>query len=199
MLDRYGEDGFQSCEGFDDWSTFSSTDWTEPQQDGSGFSDWGAFQDNTRKEESSTLLEEEAGTFKFPKNVCSVVLHIFFCGCMTKLIYRSKSDVLSNCCTCVIVVFDTCVSQTENGEKGNPWVIFNDCFQVERAENDPAVMEIPTLSVLQQSTLDKPSQSAAISRYLSMAFVTVHYEIMNAVAMRLHLASIFLTGVEGFK
>ncbi len=108
----------------------------------------------------------------------------FFCGCMPKLIYRSKSDMLSDCCTCVIVVFDTCVSQTENGEKGNPWVIFNDCFQVEGDENDPAVIEIPTLSVLQQSTLNKPSQSAAISRYLSMAFVTVHYEIMNAVAMR---------------
>lgn len=98
MLDRYGEDGFQSCEGFDDWSTFSSADWTEPQQDSSGFSDWGAFQDNTRKEESSTLPVAEAGTFEFPENVCSVVLHIFFCGSMTKFIYRSKSD--TNCCTC---------------------------------------------------------------------------------------------------
>ncbi len=77
ILDRYGKDGFQSCEGFDDWSTFSSTDLTEPEQDDSGFSDWGAFQDNTGKEESSTLLEEEAGTFKSPKNVCYVVLHIF--------------------------------------------------------------------------------------------------------------------------
>ncbi len=160
ILDRYGKDGFQSCEGFDDWSTFSSTDLTEPEQDGSGFSDWGAFQDNTGKEESSTLLEEEAGTFKSPKNVCYVVFAYFFCGCMPKFIYRSKSDMLSDCCTCVIVVFDTCVSQTENGEKRE---------QVEGDENDPAVMEIPTLSVLQQSTLNKPSQSAAISRYLSMA------------------------------
>ncbi|XP_016330997.1 uncharacterized protein LOC107679822 isoform X3 [Sinocyclocheilus anshuiensis] len=120
MLDRYGEDGFQSCEGFDDWSTFSSADWTEPQQHGNGFSDWGAFQDNTSKEESTTLPVAEAGTSQFPEN-------------------------------------------TENGEKGNPWFIFNDCFQVEGAEKDPVVMEIPTLSVLQQSTLDKPSQSAAIS------------------------------------
>ncbi|XP_016330996.1 uncharacterized protein LOC107679822 isoform X2 [Sinocyclocheilus anshuiensis] len=102
MLDRYGEDGFQSCEGFDDWSTFSSADWTEPQQHGNGFSDWGAFQDNTSKEESTTLPVAEAGTSQFPENV-------------------------------------------------------------EGAEKDPVVMEIPTLSVLQQSTLDKPSQSAAIS------------------------------------
>ncbi|XP_016110498.1 uncharacterized protein [Sinocyclocheilus grahami] len=120
MLNRYGEDGFQSCEGFDDWSTFSSADWTEPQQDGSGFSDWGAFQDNTSKEESTTLPVAEAWTSKFPEN-------------------------------------------TENGEKGNPWFIFNDCFQVEGAEKDPVVMEILTLCVLQQSTLDKPSQYAAIS------------------------------------
>lgn len=63
------------------------------------------------------------------------------------------------------MVFDACVPQNENGEKGNPWFIFNGCFQVEGGEKDPAVMEIPTLSVLQQSTLDKPSQSAAISRY----------------------------------
>lgn len=63
------------------------------------------------------------------------------------------------------MVFDACVSQTENEEKGNPWFIFDDCFQVEGSEKDPVVMEIPALSVLQQSTLDKPSQSAAISRY----------------------------------
>lgn len=77
MLDRYGEDDFQSCEGFDDWSTFSSVDWTEPEQDGSGFSDWGAFQDNTSTEESSTLPVAEAGTFEFPENVCFIVFHIF--------------------------------------------------------------------------------------------------------------------------
>ncbi|XP_016150217.1 uncharacterized protein [Sinocyclocheilus grahami] len=118
MLDRHGEDGFQSCDGFDDWSTFSSADWTEPQQDGSGVSDWGAVQDKTRKEESSTLPVAEAGTFEFPEN-------------------------------------------TENGDKGNPWFIFNDCFQ--EAETDPVMMEIPTLSLLQQSVLDKPSHSAAIS------------------------------------
>ncbi|RXN27518.1 hypothetical protein ROHU_019972 [Labeo rohita] len=52
---------------------------------------------------------------------------------------------------------------TENGHKGNPWFVFTDCFQVEGAEDNPVLMEIPTLSVLQQSTLDKPSQSAAIS------------------------------------
>ncbi|XP_042630254.1 uncharacterized protein LOC122148189 [Cyprinus carpio] len=120
MLDRYGEDCFQSCEEFDDWSTFSSADWTEPQQDGNGFSDWGAFQDKTRKEESSTPPVAEAGTFEFPEN-------------------------------------------TENGDKGNPWFIFNDCFQIEEEEKDPVMMEIPTLSLLQQSTLDKSSQSAAIS------------------------------------
>ncbi|XP_026100033.1 uncharacterized protein LOC113070805 [Carassius auratus] len=120
MLDRYGEDGFPSCEGFDDWSTFSSADWTEPQQDDNGFSDWGAFQDRTREEESSTLSGAGAGTSEFPEN-------------------------------------------TENGDKGNPWFIFNECFQVEDAEKDPVMMEIPTLSLLQQSTLDKPSQSSAIS------------------------------------
>ncbi|KAK2878531.1 hypothetical protein QQF64_011418 [Cirrhinus molitorella] len=120
MLDRYGEDGFQSCEGFDDWSTFSSADWTEAKQDGSGFSDWGAFQDNTRKEELTHLPVAEAGTFEFPEN-------------------------------------------TENGNEGNPWFVFSECFRVERAEKDPVVMEIPKLSLLQQSILDKPSQSAAIS------------------------------------
>lgn len=41
------------------------------------------------------------------------------------------------------------------------------------------MMEIPTLSQLQQSTLDMPSQSAAISRYKSIASATVHYEIMK--------------------
>ncbi|XP_073683552.1 uncharacterized protein [Garra rufa] len=121
MLDHYGEDGFQICEGFDDWSTFSSVDWTEPKQDGGGFSDWGAFQDNTRKEELSSVPVAETGTFEFPENA-------------------------------------------ENGDEGNPWFVFSDCFQVEGAEKDPVVMEIPTLSLLQQSTLDKPSQSAAISR-----------------------------------
>ncbi|XP_067224127.1 uncharacterized protein si:dkey-229e3.2 [Chanodichthys erythropterus] len=120
MLDHYGEDSFQSCEGFDDWSTFSSADWTEPRHDEKVFSDLGGFQDKTRKEELSTIPVTETGTFEFPENA-------------------------------------------ENGNKVNPWFIFNDCFQVEEKEKNPVMMEIPTLSQLQQSTLDKPSQSAAIS------------------------------------
>ncbi|XP_043118483.1 uncharacterized protein si:dkey-229e3.2 [Puntigrus tetrazona] len=121
MLDRYGEDGFHSCEGFDDWSAFGTTDWTESQRDGSGFADWGAFQDNTEKEELPTLPAAGAGAFEFPEN-------------------------------------------TENGEKGNAWFILKDCFRVEGSEKDPVLLrEIPALSVLQQSTLDKPSLSAAIS------------------------------------
>lgn len=77
MLGRYSEDGFQSCEGFDDWSTFSSADWTEPQHDDKVFADLGGFQDRSRKEELSTLSVTETGTFEFPENVCSAVLYIF--------------------------------------------------------------------------------------------------------------------------
>lgn len=118
MLGRYGEDGFQSCEGFDEWSTFSSADWTEPQQT----SDLSGFQDEVkaRKEELSTIPVTETGTFEFPENA-------------------------------------------ENGDKVKPCFIFNECFQVEKAEENLVMMEIPTLSQLQQSTLDMPSQSAAIS------------------------------------
>lgn len=120
MLDLNSEDAFQSCEGFEEWSTFSSADWTEPQQDDKGFSDLGGLQDKTRKEELSTIPVTETGTSEFPENA-------------------------------------------KNGDTVNPWVIFNDCFQVEGAEKNLTMMEIPTLSQLQQSTLDMPSQSAAIS------------------------------------
>ncbi|XP_056101652.1 uncharacterized protein si:dkey-229e3.2 [Rhinichthys klamathensis goyatoka] len=120
MLDLYGEDGFQSGEGFDEWSTFSSADWTEPQQDDKGFSDLGGLQDKTRKEELSAIPVTETGTFEFPE-------------------------------------------RAENGDKVNPWFIFNDCFQVEEGEKNLIMMEIPTLSQLHQSTLHMPSQSAAIS------------------------------------
>lgn len=78
----------------------------------------------------------------------------------------------------VIVIFNAYVLQAENGDKVNPWFIFNDCFQVEEAEKNLIMMEIPTLSQLQQSTLDMPSQSASISRYKSIAFATVHYEML---------------------
>lgn len=81
--------------------------------------------------------------------------------------------------TSVIVIFNAVVLQAENGNKVNPWFIFNVCFQVEEEKKNPVMMEIPTLSQLQQNTLDKPSQAAAISRYKSMAFATVHYEIMK--------------------
>ncbi|XP_067310623.1 uncharacterized protein si:dkey-229e3.2 [Pseudorasbora parva] len=116
MLGRNGEDGFQSCEGFDEWSTFSSADWTEPQQT----SDLGGFQDKARKAKSSAIPVKETGTFEFPENA-------------------------------------------ENGDKVNPWFIFNDCFQVEEAEENLIMVEIPTLSQLQQTILDMPCQPAAIS------------------------------------
>lgn len=102
MLDQYGEDGFQSCEGFDEWSTFSSADWTEPQHDEKVFSDLGGFQDKTRKEEISTIPVTETGTFEFPENVCSAVLHIFLWLHNTKFIYCSRGDILSNKCYCDI-------------------------------------------------------------------------------------------------
>ncbi|XP_051579068.1 uncharacterized protein si:dkey-229e3.2 [Myxocyprinus asiaticus] len=70
MLDSYGEDGFQSCEGFDDWSTFSSPGWEEPQQDDNSFSDWAGFQQNSKKEEElSTIPVTETRTFELPENV----------------------------------------------------------------------------------------------------------------------------------
>ncbi|KAK7153284.1 hypothetical protein R3I93_011247 [Phoxinus phoxinus] len=118
MLDLYGEDGCE--EGFDEWSTFSSADWTEPQQDDKGFSDLGGLQDKSRKEELSTVPVTETGTSECPENA-------------------------------------------ENGDKINPWFVFKDCFQAEEAEKNLIMMEIPTLSQLQQSTLDMSSQSAAIS------------------------------------
>jgi len=74
VLDLHGKDGFQSGEGFDEWSTFSSADWTQPQQDDKGFSDLGGFQDKTRKEELSAIPVTETGTFEFPENVRSDVL-----------------------------------------------------------------------------------------------------------------------------
>lgn len=168
MLDHYGEDGFQSCEGFDDWSTFSSADWTEPQQN--------KPQDKTRKEELSTIPVTETGTFEFPENVCCAVLQIFLWLQTLNLFIFLEVEYFQ---TSVIVIFNTFVLQAENGNKVNPWFIFNDCFQVEEKEKNPVMMEIPTLSQLQQNTLDKPSQSAAISRYKSTAFATVHYEIMK--------------------
>jgi len=88
-----------------------------------------------------------------------------------------RGDILSNRS---IVIFNAFVLQAENGDKGNPWFIFNDCFQVEMAEKNLMMMEIPTLSQLHQSTLQMPSQSAAISRYKSIAVVTVNHEIMKA-------------------
>ncbi|XP_056623773.1 uncharacterized protein si:dkey-229e3.2 [Triplophysa dalaica] len=70
MLDSYDEDGFQSSEGFDDWATFSSADWAEPQQDDNSFSDWGVFHDNTEKEEEfSSMPVEESGTAKIPEKI----------------------------------------------------------------------------------------------------------------------------------
>lgn len=69
MLDLNGEYDFQSCEGFDEWSTFSSADWTEPQQDDKGVSDLGGLQDKPRKEELSTIPVTETGTFQFPEHV----------------------------------------------------------------------------------------------------------------------------------
>ncbi|XP_077096275.1 uncharacterized protein LOC143747387 [Siphateles boraxobius] len=116
MLDLCGE-------GFDEWSTFSSADWTEPQRDDlkNTFSDLGGLQDKTRKEELSTMHVTETGTFQFPENA-------------------------------------------DKGDEVNPWFVFNDCFQVEEAEKNHVMMEIPTLTQLQQSALDTPSHSAAISR-----------------------------------
>lgn len=77
MLDSYGEDGFQGSEGFDDWATFSSADWADPQpqQDDNRFSDWGAFQDNTGKEEEfSSAPVLESGSSKLPEKVHSVFI-----------------------------------------------------------------------------------------------------------------------------
>lgn len=69
MLDSYGEDGFQSSEGFDDWSTFSSAK-PEPQQDNNRFSDWGAFRDNTGKEEEfSSVPVVESGSSELPEKI----------------------------------------------------------------------------------------------------------------------------------
>ncbi|XP_051502833.1 uncharacterized protein LOC127411353 [Myxocyprinus asiaticus] len=87
MLDSYGEDGFQSCEGYDDWSTFSSADWVEPQQNDNSFSDWAEFQQNTKKEEElSTVPVTEIRTFELPGNVengnkvnAQLVFHDCFC------------------------------------------------------------------------------------------------------------------------
>lgn len=78
MLDSYDEDGFQSSEGFEDWATFSSAEWAEPQQEDNSFSDWGVFHDNTEKEEEfSSIPAEESGTAKFTEKVRYVVLLMF--------------------------------------------------------------------------------------------------------------------------
>lgn len=92
-----------------------------------------------------------------------------------------RGDILSNRYVCAKCYCDinVVVLQAENGDKVNSWFIFDDCFQVEEAEKNLVMMEIPTLSQLQQSTLDMPSQSAAISRYKSIAFATVRSEIMK--------------------
>ncbi|XP_706061.1 uncharacterized protein si:dkey-229e3.2 [Danio rerio] len=120
VLDRYEEDGFQSCEGFDNWASFSSADWTETQKNNNEFSDWAGFHDNTGKEDFSTMPLAETGTFSRHENA-------------------------------------------DNGDEVNPWFVFNNCFQVEKAEKDPVVMEIPTLSLLPEHTTDMLSQSAAIT------------------------------------
>lgn len=72
-----------------------------------------------------------------------------------------------------IEIFNAVVLQTENGNKVNPWFIFNDCFQVGEEEKNPVMMEVPTLSQLQQNTFDKLSQCAAISRYKSWLLLLI--------------------------
>lgn len=88
ILDVNGEDAIQSSEGVDEWSTFSSADWTEPQQDDEGFSDLSGLQDKSRKEELSTRPVTETGTFQFPENVRSAVLHIYMWLHNAKIIQR---------------------------------------------------------------------------------------------------------------
>ncbi|XP_072546545.1 uncharacterized protein [Salminus brasiliensis] len=51
VLDNLGEDGFHSCEGFAEWSTYSPAHWKGDQGDiSSSFGDWSSFNGSLSKE-----------------------------------------------------------------------------------------------------------------------------------------------------
>ncbi|XP_053488518.1 uncharacterized protein si:dkey-229e3.2 [Ictalurus furcatus] len=60
-MEKLGEDGFERCEQFEDWS--SSEHWDEDHRDSSGFGDWASFKDGLSEEsDSADLLSQEGQT-----------------------------------------------------------------------------------------------------------------------------------------
>lgn len=60
-MEKLGEDGFERCEQFGDWS--SSEHWDEDHRDSSGFGDWASFKDGLSEEsDSADLLSQEGQT-----------------------------------------------------------------------------------------------------------------------------------------
>ncbi|XP_066530934.1 uncharacterized protein si:dkey-229e3.2 [Hoplias malabaricus] len=59
VLDGFDEDGFHSCEGFTEWSTYGSGHWSESEGDGSGLEDWSSFHGSLSKELESDPSPEE--------------------------------------------------------------------------------------------------------------------------------------------
>ncbi|XP_036449174.1 uncharacterized protein si:dkey-229e3.2 [Colossoma macropomum] len=84
VLDSLSEDGFHSCEGFADWSTYSPIHWNEDQGDSSNFGDWNSFHGSlSKKAESPPLSPQERSSDHKQKmeNGDSVSPWFVFHGC----------------------------------------------------------------------------------------------------------------------
>uniref|UniRef100_A0A3B1JZE8 Si:dkey-229e3.2 n=1 Tax=Astyanax mexicanus TaxID=7994 RepID=A0A3B1JZE8_ASTMX len=61
VLENLSEDGFHSCEGFADWSSYSPVHWNGNQEDSSNsFGDWSTFNSNLSKVEKSNKLRSSS-------------------------------------------------------------------------------------------------------------------------------------------
>lgn len=61
VMEKLSEDGFERCEQFGDWSTFSSEHWDEENGDSSGFGDWASFKEGLSEESASADLSSQEG------------------------------------------------------------------------------------------------------------------------------------------
>ncbi|XP_007252599.3 uncharacterized protein si:dkey-229e3.2 [Astyanax mexicanus] len=58
VLENLSEDGFHSCEGFADWSSYSPVHWNGNQEDSSNsFGDWSTFNSNLSKDKEPASSE----------------------------------------------------------------------------------------------------------------------------------------------